>query len=97
MTWTHKESAELYVSHKWKKWRHDYISRNKPTECESCYVPLTPGFDMTLDHNPPLTKTGGANAFDEASIVVLCRSCNSRKNNKMMMRSNYSNPKLVEL
>ena len=97
MTWTHKESSNLYVSSEWKKWRRSYIDKHKPDECAACNKPLSDGFDLTLDHNPPLTRTGGANAFDEASIVVLCRSCNSRKNNKLMMRQNYSNPKLLRL
>ena len=96
MTWTHKESSALYVSSEWKRFRANYIKAHRPDSCEACSKPVS-GFDLTLDHNPPLTKTGGSNALDEASIVVLCRSCNSRKNNRLMMRTNYSNPKLVEL
>ena len=94
--WTHKESSELYVSSRWKTFRKDFIKKHNPQECEACSKPVS-GFDLTLDHNPPLTKTGGANAYDEASIVVLCRSCNSRKNNRLMMRSNYVNAKVLNL
>ena len=97
MTWTYKDSQKLYVSSKWKTFRRAYIDTHKPDSCAACNTPLGDGFDLTLDHNPPLTKTGGSNAFDEASIVVLCRSCNSKKNNRLMLRTNYSNPKLLDL
>jgi 5-methylcytosine-specific restriction endonuclease McrA len=96
MTWTHKDSSKLYVSNEWRKWRASYIARHKPDSCNACEKP-TAGADLTLDHNPPLTKTGGSNAFDEASIVVLCRSCNSRKNNRLYLRQNYVNSKVVNL
>ncbi len=92
--WTHHDSSKLYVSHRWKTFRADYIKQHKPTSCEACEKPIA-GADITLDHSPPLTKTGGSNAYDPASISVLCRKCNSRKNNKMMMRTNYYNEKLV--
>jgi 5-methylcytosine-specific restriction endonuclease McrA len=95
-SWNHEDSAKLYISSEWKKFRKEYIKRTGADACEACSKPVS-GFDLTLDHNPPLTKTGGTNAFDEASIVVLCRSCNSRKNNRLMLRQNYSNPKLVSL
>jgi 5-methylcytosine-specific restriction endonuclease McrA len=95
-TWTHIQSKELYVSSRWKTFRKDYITRHRPDSCEACSKPVS-GADLTLDHNPPLTKTGGSNAFDEASMVVLCRSCNSRKNNRLLLRTNYSNTKLVSL
>ena len=97
MTWTAEDSSKLYVSSEWKKFRRSYINKHKPDECAACSKPLSDGFDLTLDHNPPLTKTNGENAFDEASIVVLCRSCNSRKNNRLVLRQNYSNTKLVSL
>jgi 5-methylcytosine-specific restriction endonuclease McrA len=96
MTWTHKESSELYVSHRWKKFRSDYIKNNKPTACEACSKPIA-GRDITLDHITPLTKSGGVGAFDEANIAVLCLSCNSKKNNRLVMRTNYVNNKLVSL
>ena len=96
MSWTHEDSAALYRGGRWKKFRQEYIQRERPQECEACKKPVS-GSDLTLDHNPPLTKTGGTNAFDEASIVVLCRSCNSRKNNRLVLRQNYSNNKLVAL
>ena len=96
MSWTHKDSSELYVSHRWKKFRSDYIKKNKPTSCEACSKPVS-GNDLTLDHSIPLTKSGGEGAFDIANIVVLCRSCNSRKNNRLALRTNYSNTRLVSL
>lgn len=96
MNWTHHDSSKLYVSSKWRKWRKEWINKNKPDACEACSKPIS-GADLTLDHNPPLTKTGGTNAFDEESIVALCRSCNSRKNNKLVLRENYLNTKLVKL
>ena len=95
-SWTHEDSKRLYESSKWKKFRKNYIDTHKPDSCEACGKPVS-GFDLTLDHNPPLTKTGGTNAFDEASIVVLCRRDNSRKNNRLVLRQNYSNNRLVSL
>ena len=96
MKWTAKDSDALYRGGRWKKFRADYINKHRPTSCEACEKPVS-GFDLTLDHITPLTKSGGEGAFDESNIVVLCRSCNSRKNNRLMLRTNYSNPKLVSL
>ena len=97
MSWTSEDSSKLYISNEWKKFRRRFINTHKPDECAACNKPLSDGFDMTLDHSPPLTKTNGENAFDEASIVVMCRSCNSRKNNRLVLRQNYSNTRLVSL
>ena len=94
--WTYEDSKKLYNTTEWKAFRKNFINNHKPQECEACFKPVS-GFDLTLDHNPPLTKTGGANALDEASIVVLCRSCNSRKNNRLLLRTNYANNKMVSL
>ena len=96
MNWTHEDSAALYRGGRWKKFRQDYIKQHKPQECEACNKPVN-GFDLTLDHITPLTKAGGVGAFDEANIVVLCRSCNSRKNNRLLMRQNYANKELIQL
>ena len=94
MTWTHEDSKRLYESSKWKKFRKDYINTHAPDSCEACGKPVS-GADLTLDHAIPLTKSNGAGAFDEANIVVLCRSDNSRKNNRLVLRTNYSNNRLV--
>ena len=96
MTWTYKDSDALYRGGRWKKFRQDYLKQHKPSECEACNKPVK-GFDLTLDHITPLTKSGGEGAYDEANIVVLCRSCNSKKNNRLVMRQNYSNGKLISL
>jgi 5-methylcytosine-specific restriction endonuclease McrA len=95
-TWTHKDSDALYRGGRWKTFRKQYIDKHKPQECEGCDKPVS-GFDLTLDHKIPLTKSNGEGAYDEANIVVLCRSCNSRKNNRLMLRQNYANDRLVSL
>ncbi len=94
--WTHKDSEALYRGGRWKTFRKHYIEKHNPQECEVCNKPVK-GFDLTLDHVTPLTKAGGVGAYDEANIVVMCRSCNSRKNNKLVMRQNYSNARLIQL
>jgi 5-methylcytosine-specific restriction endonuclease McrA len=96
MTWTHEDSAALYAGGRWKTFRKQYIEKNKPTECEACNKPVS-GADLTLDHITPLTKSGGVGAYDEANILVMCRSCNSRKNNRLVLRQNYSNTRLISL
>jgi hypothetical protein len=49
-------------------------------KCAYCEVKLTRGTRST-DHIVPLTK-GGANEKD--NIVPCCRSCNSKKNNRLL-------------
>lgn len=95
MTWTHEDSSKLYVSHKWRMFRKEYIAKHKPTECLRCGTPIS-GSGITLDHIVPLTKDGGVHAYEEDNIQALCVRCNSSKNNRLSMRVNYFNSKVVE-
>jgi 5-methylcytosine-specific restriction endonuclease McrA len=98
MTWTHEDSQALYNSPQWKAFRKEFQEKFGGNECLHCGKHITKGtFDYTLHHNPPLTITGGSNAFDVQSIEEVCRSCNSKAGSKALIRANYSNTKLVEL
>jgi 5-methylcytosine-specific restriction endonuclease McrA len=98
MTWTAEDSQRLYNSPEWKKFRKDYQANFGGEECLHCGGHISKGtFNYTLHHNPALTLTGGTNAFDVESIEEVCRSCNSKAGNRAMIRTNYSNPKLVSL
>ncbi len=98
MSWTYHDSQRLYQSKEWKQFRKDYQANHGDDECLHCGKHIVKNtFDYTLHHNPPLTLAGGTDAFDVASIEEVCRSCNSKANNKAIVRTNYSNNKLVEL
>lgn len=60
-------------SHTLKEW--DEIKEKFNNLCAGCFKPKF----LTRDHIHPLSK-GGSNYID--NIQPLCRSCNSRKNNK---------------
>ena len=98
MIWNNDDSQQFYVSSEWKTFRKNWIKNFGGDECEKCGTALAKGsFNYTLDHIVPLTVAPHLR-LEDTNIVVMCRSCNSRKNNKLgITRTNYVNTKLVQL
>ena len=96
MRLTYEETQKIIRSKEWKNFRKQWIAKNKPTNCEACGVPIEGG-SISLDHSIPLTQGGYDVAFREDLIVAMCVSCNSRKQDKQLLRNNYYNKKLLDL
>src|SRR3989344_1370027 len=69
--------------------REDFLKLAKKTKgiCPSCKKPFTKGFhsknELTIDHNPPISKSPKGFLYKINNISPLCRSCNSKKGNKI--------------
>lgn len=72
--------ARLLVGGTFTKSQWEEIKRRFELACAMCGL-REPLIILTVDHIIPLSK-GGAN--EAANIQPLCRSCNSRKHNKIM-------------
>ena len=98
MPWTNEDSQQFYVSSEWRTFRRNWITEFGEDECATCGVGLAKRSpDYTLDHIVPLTIAPDLR-LDPNNIVAMCRSCNSRKNNKLgITRANYVNTRLIEL
>lgn len=48
--------------------------------------------DLTVDHIEPVAKTRRTDYADH-ELVTLCRSCNSSKGDRTLVRITYRNPK----
>ena len=75
-----KPSRPEYANAAWRKLSR--AMRAKQPWCSVCFT----NRDLTLDHLVPLAK-GGAVVPDASGVVVLCRSCNSRRGARSGMQA----------
>ncbi len=75
-----KPSRPEYANTAWRKLSR--AMRAKQPWCSICFT----NKDLTLDHLVPLAK-GGAVVPDANGVVVLCRSCNSRRGARLGMQA----------
>jgi len=74
----------------WDKLRLFVLDRDSWL-CTSCGKPLE-GADATVDHISAI-NSGGDTLPRSSELCSLCRSCNSRKGDRVLMRLNYLNPR----
>jgi 5-methylcytosine-specific restriction endonuclease McrA len=68
--------------------KQEWMNKMKATNgfCPICNRPFTLGYhskhEMSMDHNPPISKAGKRFVYTIDMISPLCRSCNSKKGNR---------------
>jgi 5-methylcytosine-specific restriction endonuclease McrA len=84
--------AEWHSSKAWKDARAK-AKKVLPPRCSYCGKDLA-GADFTIDHIiPPSQSPGGIPDHDLNNLQALCRSCNSSKQDRTQVRTNWRNPK----
>jgi len=73
-------STERGYNYAWRKIRLQILDRDN-WRCHYCGKNVT-GSDATVDHLQPLSKFGATT--DPSLLVTACRSCNSRKKDKLI-------------
>ena len=76
---TRASSNDRGYNYAWKKIRIQILERDR-WQCHYCGKQLS-GTDATVDHINPVSKFGANN--DPDGLVAACRSCNSRKKDRV--------------
>lgn len=90
MTATSHADTQMSNQHDyaWQKAREAAKRVLEPT-CVTCHKDLT-GKDWTIDHIIPLNKGG---THDLANLQSMCRECNGRKQDIILVRDTWRSPK----
>jgi 5-methylcytosine-specific restriction endonuclease McrA len=84
--------AEWHSSKEWREARTRARKTLLPL-CNYCGKDLV-GNDFTIDHIvPPSQSPGGIPNHAADNLQALCRSCNSRKQDTVQVRTNWRSPK----
>ena len=80
--------------HNTAAWREARARARKILEpvCTNCHKELA-GEDFTIDHIVPPSRTGGIPNNSIENLQALCRSCNGRKQDKVITRITQLNPR----
>lgn len=74
------------------KAQRDRILARDGHQCQYCGTPLDDS-NATIDHVVPITLTGSAgNDYPDPALVAACRSCNSRKGARLLVRLPFASP-----
>ncbi len=74
----------------WKKQRARVLDRDGWV-CAYCSVDLA-GSNATVDHVSPIALADGRE-YDDDELVAACRTCNGRKQDKVLVRTTWENPR----
>jgi len=78
-------NGKYHSSSEWKKARAAFLKTQGPDHsCEKCGRAVA-GYDLTVDHKVPGHLGNGEFYFDSSfeNLAVYCRSCNSRKGDRV--------------
>lgn len=80
--------------HETKAWREAraYAKTILEPRCITCHKELE-GNDWTIDHIIAPTNTGGLPDHSIDNLQSMCRSCNGRKQDKTLIRTEWKNPR----
>jgi 5-methylcytosine-specific restriction endonuclease McrA len=83
--------SEWHNSKDWKDARAN-AKRILEPRCVVCHKELEDN-DWTIDHITPPSMTGGIPDNSLENLQSMCRSCNSKKQDKTLVRTDWRNPK----
>jgi 5-methylcytosine-specific restriction endonuclease McrA len=79
----------------WQAQRERVLARDG-WQCTACGVHLVKSATAldgaTVDHVDPLHNAEDGYVYADHELVALCRSCNSRKQDRVKVRQNWLNP-----
>ena len=80
--------------HSSKEWRDARAMAKRILEprCVMCHKELEDR-DWTIDHINPPSLTGGIPDHSIDNLQSMCRSCNGRKQDKTLIRTDWRNPR----
>jgi 5-methylcytosine-specific restriction endonuclease McrA len=80
--------------HDTKAWREAraYAKTILEPRCVTCHKELE-GADWTIDHINAPANTGGLPDHSIDNLQSMCRSCNGRKQDKTLIRTEWRNPR----
>lgn len=73
----------------WEQQRQRVLARDG-WRCTRCHKELIGG-DATVDHVSPISLSD-SKTYDDSELIAMCRACNSRKGDKILVRLDYRNP-----
>lgn len=83
--------SDWHDSTEWKQARA-LAKKILDSRCVVCHKELE-GSDWTIDHIHPPSVTGGIPDHSIDNLQSMCRSCNGRKQDKHMIRTDWKNSK----
>jgi 5-methylcytosine-specific restriction endonuclease McrA len=83
--------SNWHDSKEWKDAR-TYAKTILDPRCVTCAKELEGG-DWTIDHINPPSKTGGMPDNTIDNLQSMCRSCNSKKKDRTLVRIEWRNPR----
>ena len=83
--------ADWHSTREWREARA-YAKTILDPVCVTCNKELE-GNDWTIDHIVPPAVSGGIPNHNIENLQSMCRSCNSRKQDRTQIRTNWINPR----
>jgi len=85
----------FYNTPKWRRTKAAY-EKTVPHVCVVCGKQDLVGMDLTVDHILPRHDYPDLQ-YDLNNLQIMCRSCNSSKQNRINVRRDYFNPKWISV
>ena len=83
--------SDWHNSREWKEAR-TLAKKILEPRCVMCHKELEDR-DWTIDHINPPSLTGGIPDHSIDNLQSMCRSCNSKKQDKTLVRTDWRNPR----